>query len=160
MAAAGDPDDIAFATKAALATGMLTRALRAGVPARWVAADEVYDADPRSSCRTRSLVRRGARDAGIEVVKMPPRCPRANCYAERLVLTVRTELTDRTLIFGERHLRPTLALYAAHYNARRPHRALQLHPPRPEAPVPQPVYGKIRRRPLVDGLTNNYASAA
>jgi putative transposase len=58
-------------------------------------------------------------DAGIEVVKIPPRCPRANCYAERLVLTVRTELTDRMLIFGERHLRRTLAVYAAHYNARR-----------------------------------------
>ncbi|GAA2540492.1 IS701 family transposase [Pseudonocardia hydrocarbonoxydans] len=43
---AGVPDDIEFATKPALATGMLTRALRAGVAARWVAADEVYGADP------------------------------------------------------------------------------------------------------------------
>jgi len=54
-------------------------------------------------------------EAGIEVVKIPPRCPRANCFAERLVLTVRTEVTDRMLIFGERHLRRVLDTYAAHY---------------------------------------------
>jgi putative transposase len=53
--------------------------------------------------------------AGIEVVKIPPRCPRANCFAERVVLTIRTEVTDRLLIFGERHLRRVLAEYAGHY---------------------------------------------
>jgi putative transposase len=43
--------------------------------------------------------------AGIEVVKIPPRSPRANAHAERLVLTARTEVTDRMLVFGARHLR-------------------------------------------------------
>jgi transposase InsO family protein len=99
-------------------------------------------------------------DADIEVVKIPPRCPRANCFAERLVLTVRTELTDQMLIFGERHLRTVVATYAAHYNTRRPHRALQLRPPRPQSPVPEPVAGSIRRRPILGGLINEYEPAA
>ena len=99
-------------------------------------------------------------DAGIEAVKIPPRCPRANCFAERFVSTVRTEVTDRMLIFGERHLRDVLARYSAHYNRQRPHRALQLRPPRPQTPVPEPVHGKIRRRPILGGLINQYEAAA
>ena len=99
-------------------------------------------------------------DARIEVVKIPPPCPRANCFAERFVLTVRTELTDRMLIFGHRHLRRVLAEYAAHYNMQRPHRALQLRPPRLELPVPEPVLGRIRRRPVLGGLINQYEPAA
>jgi putative transposase len=99
-------------------------------------------------------------DAGIEVVKIPPRCPRANCFAERFVLTVRTELTDRMLIFGERHLCSVLARYSVHYNRQRPHRGLQLRPPRPESPVPEPIHGKIQRRPILGGLINHYEAAA
>jgi putative transposase len=34
-------------------------------------------------------------DAGIKAVKIPPRSPRANAYAERFVLTARTGVTDR-----------------------------------------------------------------
>jgi SRSO17 transposase len=45
--AAGVPDQMRFATKPALATRMLARALDAGVPASWVAGDEVYGADPK-----------------------------------------------------------------------------------------------------------------
>jgi hypothetical protein len=75
--------------------------------------------------------------AGIEAVKIPPRSPRAN--AERFVLTARTEVTDRLLIFGQRHLRTVLAQYEAHYNARRPHRSRQLHPPLPRLPSRRPL---------------------
>jgi SRSO17 transposase len=45
-AQAGVPADMDFLTKPAPATGMICRALNAGVSARWVAADEVYGADP------------------------------------------------------------------------------------------------------------------
>jgi putative transposase len=64
------------------------------------------------------------------------------------------------LIFGEWHLRRVLAVYAAYYNARRPHRALRLRPPRPTSPVPEPVDGRIRRRPILGGLLNEYEAAA
>jgi putative transposase len=40
------------------------------------------------------------------------------------VLTARTEVTDRMLIFSERHLRIVMVQYARHNNGRRPHRAL------------------------------------
>jgi putative transposase len=59
------------------------------------------------------------------------------------VLTIKTEVTDRMLIFGERHLRRVLAGYAAHYNGRHPHRSLELRPPRRDAPVPEPIRGRI-----------------
>ncbi|WP_306749618.1 integrase core domain-containing protein [Saccharothrix yanglingensis] len=62
--------------------------------------------------------------AGIQVVKIPPRCPRANAHAERFVGTIRREATDRLLIINEHHLRTVLQRYAAHYNHRRPHQAL------------------------------------
>ena len=56
-AEAGVPADIAFATEPALAAGMLTRALRADVPARWVAGDEVYGNDPalRAECEAHRI---------------------------------------------------------------------------------------------------------
>jgi len=99
-------------------------------------------------------------EAGIEAVKIPPRSPKANAYAERFVLTARTEITDRMLIFGERHLRLILAKYAAHYNGRRPHRSRQLHPPRPDHPLADLARKRIKRRPILGGLINEYERAA
>ena len=98
--------------------------------------------------------------AGIEAVKIPPRSPRANAYAERFVLTARTEITDRMLIFGQRHLRTILAQYEAHYNGRRPHRSRHLRPPRPDHPVADLSQERIQRRPVLGGLINEYQRAA
>jgi putative transposase len=97
---------------------------------------------------------------GIEVVKIPPRSPRANCYAERFVLTARTEVTDRMLIFGPRHLQTILTQYEAHYNGRRPHRSRQLRPPRPSYPPADLSQERIRRRPVLGGLINEYERTA
>jgi putative transposase len=98
--------------------------------------------------------------AGIEAVKIPPRSPRANAYAERFVLTARTEITDRMLIFGRRHLQSVLARYEAHYNGQRPHRSCQLRPPRPDHPVADSSQVRIKRRPVLGGLINEYERAA
>jgi SRSO17 transposase len=59
-AAAGIPEDMRFSTKPALATAMIARAVQAGVPAGWVAGDEVYGADP--------MLRRTVREHGLGYV--------------------------------------------------------------------------------------------
>jgi putative transposase len=97
---------------------------------------------------------------GITAAKIPPRSPRANAYAERFVLTARTEVTDRMLIFGERHLRSVLAEYARHYNGQRPHRGRQLRPPRPDHPVADLSRERIKRRAVLGGLINEYERSA
>ena len=84
----------------------------------------------------------------------------ANAYAERFVLTARTEATDRMLILGERHLRLVLAEYEAHYNGRRPHRSRHLRPPRPDHPVANLSQKQIKRRADLGGLLNEYEPAA
>ena len=99
-------------------------------------------------------------DVGIQVIRIPPRCPQANCFAERFVRTVRAELTDRMLIFGQRHLGLVLAEYVRHYNGRRPHRARELRPPQPTHPVPDLNYKQLKHRPVLGGLINEYERAA
>jgi hypothetical protein len=63
------------------------------------------------------------------------------------------------LIVGERHLAAVLAGYTAHYNAHRPHRSLGQRPPEPRSHVTDLIADKVRRRPVVGGLINEYVRA-
>ncbi|MFB4274241.1 integrase core domain-containing protein [Nonomuraea sp. MTCD27] len=96
----------------------------------------------------------------MQVLKVLPRAPRANAFAERWVRTARTECTDRLLIFGERHLRTVLDEYADHYNRHRAHRSLDLRAPTKDDSdvIPLPL-GRIERRHVLGGLINEYQRA-
>jgi putative transposase len=94
------------------------------------------------------------------MVRTPPRTPRANCYAERWVRRVRSECTDRMLIYDERHLRTVLPQYASHYNGHRPHQSRQQRPPSPTRHSTGPADAPVLRRKIRGGVINEYHRVA
>jgi transposase InsO family protein len=104
--------------------------------------------------------------AGIEVIKTPARCPRANATpsdgsGHYAVNSPTGCSSSANVIFGQRHLRHVLAEYVKHYNESRPHRALNLSPPHPPATVIDLAeQRRIRRKPILGGLINEYERAA
>jgi Integrase core domain/Homeodomain-like domain len=97
---------------------------------------------------------------GVTIVKTPPRAPRANCYAQRWVRTVRSECTDRMLIDDERHLRSVLGEYAGHDNGHRPHQSRQQRPPGRDDQAGLPLDLPVQRRKVLGGVINEYYQAA
>src|SRR5580704_1631471 len=61
---------------------------------------------------------------GLKTLRIAPRSPWQNGYAERFVGTLRRELLDHVIVLGERHLLRMVRQYVEYYNADRPHMAL------------------------------------
>jgi transposase InsO family protein len=97
------------------------------------------------------------RTEGIAVVKTQVRAPKANAFAEHWVGTIRQQCLDHMLIFGNHHLQRVLDAYAEHYNRARPHRALELLPPDPDAGA-RPTAGSsvVHRRDVLGRLIHEY----
>ena len=97
----------------------------------------------------------------IRVLRTPVQAPRANAIAERWIGTVRRELLDRMLILNQCQLATVLAEYVAHFNAHRPHRALDQAAPLQPLPLPaSPSQLRVRRRDRLGGLIHEYSQVA
>jgi len=100
---------------------------------------------------------------GVQIIRTPVRCPRANAIAERFVGTVCRECLDRMLILGRRHLTAVLGEFVDHYNTHRPHRTIGQAP---SCPSPLPAVGsetlgaRIARADRLGGLIHEYRLVA
>jgi putative transposase len=92
----------------------------------------------------------------MRIVKSPSRAPRANCYSERWVRTVRTECTDRTLIYGQAQLRAVPRAYAGHCNGHRPHRSRRQRPPGHDEMAIVRLDAPGQRRKILGGVISEY----
>ena len=103
--------------------------------------------------------------AGARILRTAVQAPRMNATCERLIGTLRRELLDRMLILSEAHLRTVLIEYQVHYNSARPHQGIAQRVPDGGRDAPRPAMTgvdirPIRRKPVLNGLINEYSRAA
>lgn len=96
-------------------------------------------------------------DAGTKIGRLPVRSPNLNAYAERVVLSVKSECLERMILFGEASLRRALNQYLIPYE--RNHQGLgdQLIEPGANAGENK---GKIECRERLGGILKYYYRAA
>ena len=80
----------------------------------------IPDRDPLYTREFRAAMTRG----GVEVLRLPPSSPNLNAYAERFVLSIRSECLDRIVPLGEAHLRRSVNEFVQHYRFERNHQGL------------------------------------
>jgi len=123
-----------------------------------------WDTAPRFLLRDRDgkygpeFIRRVS-SMGIEEVKAAPRSPWQNCYAERLIGSIRRDCLDHVIVINERHLDRILKEYFLYYHRSRTHLSLEKDCPETRAVEP-PEMGKVIALPQVGGLHHRYTRMA
>jgi putative transposase len=115
----------------------------------------ILDSDPLYTREFRAAMKRG----GVEVLRSPPSSPNLNAYAERFVLSVRSECLDRIVPLGETHLRRSVHEFVQHYRLERNHQGLG-NDLIDGAPNPANTNGRVKNRERLGGLLNFYHRAA
>src|SRR4029450_8232199 len=64
----------------------------------------IHDRDPLFTAEFLNILA----DSGVKSVKLPPRSPNLNAYAERFVRTIKESCLDRLILFGEDSLRKSV----------------------------------------------------
>jgi transposase InsO family protein len=91
--------------------------------------------------------------AGVSPVRLPPRSPNLNAYAERFVLSIKSECLDRMVMLGERHLQRSIASYVEHYHVERCHQGIGN---RLIDGVPKLESGPVARHERLGGILSHY----
>ena len=115
----------------------------------------ILDRDPVYTKTARAVLK----GAGVEPLRIPPRSPNLNAYAERFVGSVRRECLSRIVPLREAHLRRILEEYFSLYNSERNHQSLDNELIEPE-PALQGGAGEIQCCERLGGLLRFYHRAA
>ena len=115
----------------------------------------ILDRDPVFTDQFRRLLR----DSGVEVLRLPPKSPNLNAYAERFVGSIRRECLSKLVILGDRHLRVVVREFAAHYNLERNHQGIGNELVLRRLP-PANMNGAIRCRERLGGTLQYYEREA
>jgi transposase InsO family protein len=94
-------------------------------------------------------------DSGVKSVKLPPRSPNVNAYAERFVRSIKESCLDRLILFGESSLWKAVHEFLAHYHQERNHQGLENRLIAPDRFLAAST-GPIRRRERLGGILNYY----
>ena len=114
----------------------------------------ILDRDPLYTAEFRRLLRA----SGVEPLRLPSRSPNLNAYAERFVLSIKSECLSKLVLLSERQLRKVVREYVAHYHAERNHQGLGgrlIEPPSNDN-----TSGAIECRERLGGLLRFYCRKA